>query len=87
MFTEVDQPRDARDGVGVKAVSDEVFRRLFELDVGFNEEVEDLVGRERVLVCLVLAELGAGGLLDGVDGDEDAVAVEVSRELPDASFG
>lgn len=87
MFAEVDQPRDACDGVGLKAVSDEVFGRLFELDVGFNEEVEDLVGRERVLVGLVLAELGAGGLFDGVDGDEDAVAVEVSRELPDASLG
>lgn len=38
------------------------------------------------MVCLVLAELGAGRLFDGVGGDEDSVAVEVSGELPDAPF-
>lgn len=87
MFAEVDESCDARDDIGIKTVSDEVIGGLFQLDVGFDEEVENLVGRERVLVGLVLAELGAGGLLDGVDGDDDAVAVEVARELPDAPFG
>ncbi len=87
MLAEVDESRDARDGVGIKTVSDEVVRRTLTLDVGFDDEVEDFVGRERVLVSLVLAKFGAGRLFDGVDGDHDAVAVEVACELPDAPFG
>ena len=86
VLAEVDEACDAGDGVGVEAVADEVCGRAVEFDIGFDEAVEELIGGERVLVCLVVAELGAGRLFDGVDGDDDSVAVDVSGELPDAPF-
>ena len=87
MLAEVDEAGDAGDGVGVEAVADEVGGRAVALDIGFDEAVEELIGGERVLVCLVLAELCARRLFDGADGDEDSVAVDVAGEFPDAPFG
>ena len=87
MLAEVDEAGDAGDGVGIKAVADEVGGGPLVFDIGLDDSVEEFVRRERVLVGLVLAELGAGRLFDGVDGDEDSVAVDVAREFPDAPFG
>jgi hypothetical protein len=55
------------------------------LDVGGEDSVEGLVGRQGVLINLVGAELGGGWLGEGGVGDEGSVAIDVVSELVDRS--
>lgn len=64
VFGGVDEAEDAADGGVVEArFFDDGGGVLVALDVAFDDLVEDVVGREGVLVGLVGAEFGAGGLI------------------------
>ena len=60
----VDQRERALDDVSVEPVGRELLARAVLLDVGLEHAVEGGVGRQRVLVELVVAQLGARGALD-----------------------
>ena len=55
---EVDEPDHALDVGGGQAARDELLAPEVLLDVALEDRVEDLVGRQRVLVALVGAQLG-----------------------------
>ena len=86
-FVEVDAALDPADGVFIEAAADDFVRGELVFDVEFEDGVEDFVGREGVLVFLFWAEFGAGWLVDGVPGDDFAVAVEPAGDFVDFDFG
>jgi len=45
---------------------------VIELDVALEDPVEELVGGQRIIIALVLAELGGGCALDDRDWDRAA---------------
>ena len=55
---QVDEPDDAVDVLGRQAARDELLAAEVLLDVALEDRVEDRVGRQRVLVLLVGAQLG-----------------------------
>src|SRR5919202_999812 len=81
----VDQRDGALDDVGIEAVSAQLLRRPVFLDVGGKHFVERGVGRQGVLVELVLAQLGARGAIDDAVRDQLLlrVFVQVLREPED----
>ena len=67
---------DPADHGFIEAARGDLLRAEVLLDVKFEDCVEDIVFGEGVLIRLVGAELGAGGLGDRVPGDALAVAVD-----------
>ena len=69
-------------GVAVEARRDDVGDRLLALDQPLQDLVEHVVGRQRVLVLLVLAQLRGRRLGDDVLRDHLAVGPERAFRLP-----
>src|ERR1700722_9237537 len=81
VLTAFDELEDGTDeGDRNALVGGDLFGGAVALDVGLEDGIEDLVGRERVGVALVGAELGGGMLFEGGAGDDLAVAVGVVAE-------
>src|SRR5262245_43343810 len=55
---DIEHALDLHDRLAVKAVFDDLGDRLFALDQTFQDLIEHVVGRQRVLIGLVLAQLG-----------------------------
>jgi hypothetical protein len=58
VLVEVDLPDDPADGLFVVAFGDDRFEAQILLDVKFQDRVEDVIRRQRVLIGLVVAKFG-----------------------------
>src|SRR5207302_10455214 len=74
VFVEVDHPHYTPDDGLVEAHSDDLLEAAVVLDVGLEDGIEDLVGRQAVGIELTGAELGGGRLLDDLVRDEIAAS-------------
>ena len=81
------------DEFGIESGGDELLGAAVTLDVVVEDVVEDVVGRQRVLVDLAGAQLGAGRLGDAAVGDGwnltslHGLGVAPAREFPDEGLG
>src|SRR5215813_12880732 len=57
---EIEHALDVHDRLAVEAVLDDLGNRLFAFDQTFEDLIEHVIGRQRVLVGLVLAQFGGG---------------------------
>src|SRR5215475_4483058 len=79
---EIEHALDLHDRLAVEAVRDDLGDRLFALDQPFEDLVEYVVGWQRVLVGLVLAQLGGGRTGENIVGNDLRVWPERAVGLP-----
>ena len=89
VFAAVDKGRREVNGAGGHSAGDHFAAAAVVLDIGFEDGVENVVGREGILVFLVGAEFGGGGADDDCVGDDFASGgfVEMAGELKTRVLG
>src|SRR5262245_33813063 len=80
---DIEHALDLHDRLAVKAVFDDLGDRLFALDQTFQDLIEHVVGRQRVLIGLVLAQLGGGRARQNIVGNHLRAGPERAVGLPD----
>src|SRR6266571_1716386 len=87
VFAVVDFQGDVANQVERKAeVRGDFFGRAQFLDIGFEDAVEDVIGRQSILIGLVGAQLGGGRLFDARAGHQFPFAIDDAREFVDHGF-
>ncbi len=82
VFIAIDKCSDVADQVQVEASLDGYFFRAFHIfNIGFQNAVQDLVGRKGVRVLLVGTQLSGGRFLQSRAGDQFPFAINVAREV------
>src|SRR5499433_3358413 len=66
---EIEHALDLHDRLAVEAVLDDLGDRLFAFDQTFEDLIEHVIGRQRVLVGLVLAQFGGGRARQNIVGN------------------
>ena len=87
VFGEVEQPLDLLDGLEIVPAGDDLGDAHLALDEAAQDVVEHVVGRQRILVLLVLAQLRGRRLREDVLRDDDAVRPERARRASSGCAG
>ena len=83
VFVYLDEPHDLAHMVRCYALRDYFLRTEIALDVGFENRIQHIVRRQRILVGLVFAELRRWRARDDALRNHAAETVAVSREAID----
>src|SRR5512132_1487056 len=73
---------DLYDGLAIETLLDDLGDRLLALDQTLENLVEYVIGRQRVLIGLVLAQLGARRTRENAVGDHRAIGAQRALRLP-----